>query len=204
MIAALAIVLAYVVGSFPSAYLAGRILKGVDLRTVGSGNLGATNVYREVGLGPAIVVLALDAFKGWLAVVLLPRIFALPATEWFPLVLGAAAIFGHTKPIFLLMRGGGKGVAAGGGVFLAIVPSAVLGGLIAFAIVVAATRYVSAASIAAALTVPIVIALQRGVSSPTFIASLAIGAYVVWKHRTNLRRIARGEERKIGRPGSAH
>lgn len=110
----LALALAYLSGSLPSAYLAGRLLKGVDLRTVGSGNLGATNVYRNLGAVPAIGVLLLDALKGALPVLYLPvriaGVFGFQTNDllWWGLACGVAAIFGHAKPIFLLWKGEGR------------------------------------------------------------------------------------------------
>ena len=202
MTLALAIVLAYVCGSLPSAYLAGRLVKGVDLRTHGSGNLGATNVYREVGALAAITVLLTDVAKGWVAVALVPRWLSIGDSAWMPLALGAAAIVGHAKPVFLLRRGGGKGVATGGGVFLALDPPAVAIAAAAFAAVAIATRYVSLGSLAAAAAMPTAIFFLRGPASPLFLASLMISAFVIWSHRVNIRRLLRGEERRIGRPGA--
>ena len=162
----LAIALAYAAGSVPFAYLAGRLLKGIDLRTVGSGNLGATNVYRTLGAPAAVVVLLLDAAKGALPVLLLtPRVSevvlapegsATPA--WMGLVLGIAAILGHAKPVFLLGRGGGKGVATTAGVFAALVPVALVVALIVFVGVVWRTRIVSLGSMCAALVLPAAVA----------------------------------------------
>jgi glycerol-3-phosphate acyltransferase PlsY len=199
---ALALVLAYVCGSFPSAYIAGRLVKGIDLRTRGSGNLGATNVYREVGAFAAIGVLAADAAKGWVAVALVPRWIDIGGNNWLKVALGAAAILGHAKPIFLLWRGGGKGVATGAGVFLALDPPAVGIAALAFALVVFVTRYVSLGSLAAAAAMPAAFFFLRGPASPLFQASLVISAFVIWAHRVNIRRLLKGEEGKIGRPGA--
>jgi glycerol-3-phosphate acyltransferase PlsY len=201
MNAALAVLAAYLCGSFPSAYLAGRAVLGVDLRTRGSGNLGATNVYREIGLLAAISVLALDALKGWIPVALMPGWFALPTSGWWPVLLGAVAVIGHAKPAFLLGRGGGKGVATSGGAFLALSPVSVGVAVLAFAVVVAITRYVSAGSLASAVALPTAIGVLLGPRSPAFIICLALAVFVIWSHRENIRKIARGEERRIGRPG---
>jgi glycerol-3-phosphate acyltransferase PlsY len=198
---ALALVLAYVIGSFPSAYLTGRLVKGVDLRRRGSGNLGATNVYREVGAVAAVAVLLLDAAKGWVAVALVPRWLSLTGAEWWVVAMGAAAVLGHAKPVFLLWRGGGKGVATAGGVFVALAPIAAAVSVGVFALVVALTRYVSAGSVAAAVVLPVSVALVRSARSPAFVVSLAISMFVVWAHRGNLRRLSAGEEPRIGRPG---
>jgi glycerol-3-phosphate acyltransferase PlsY len=196
----IALAAAYTLGSFPSAYLAGRLVKGVDLRTVGSGNLGATNVYREVGALAAIVVLLLDAAKGWAAVALVPKWTGLWDDQRLVVVCGAMAVLGHAKPIFLRWRGGGKGVATGAGIFLALAPIALAIAVGVFAAVVALTRYVSAASVAAALALPVPIGVMYGMASPTLFFAVAIALFVVWAHRANLRRISLGEEARIGRP----
>lgn len=202
MMLAVALILAYALGSFPSAYLAGRLVKGVDLRTVGSGNLGATNVYREIGAVPAVVVLAFDVAKGWLAVAQLSKWLAPGGGEWVAIALGAAALVGHWKPIFLLWRGGGKGVAAATGVFLALAPLAAGISVLTFAVVVALTRYVSAGSVIGALVLPASVALVYGTAGPVFIASATIALFVVWAHRANLHRISLAQEPQIGRPRS--
>ena len=197
----IALAAAYTLGSFPSAYLAGRLVKGVDLRTVGSGNLGATNVYREVGALAAVVVLLLDAAKGWLAVAHAPRWFGVGNDERIVVACGAMAVLGHAKPIFLGWKGGGKGVATGAGIFLSLGPTALAAAVGVFAVVVGLTRYVSAASVAAALALPIPIGIIHGIASPTFAFSIAIALFVVWAHRANLRRLAVGTESRIGKPG---
>jgi glycerol-3-phosphate acyltransferase PlsY len=196
-----AIAFAYVIGSFPSAYLAGRLSRGIDLRKIGSGNLGATNVYREVGLGAAIVVLLLDALKGWVAVALVPRWVGTAGNPWLSVALGAAAVLGHGKPLFLLWRGGGKGVATGAGVFLALAPVALIISATSFFVVAASTRYASAGSLAAAVAMPIGVAVTVGVQSPVFLASVCIAAFVIWAHRGNVRRLIHGQEKRLGKPG---
>lgn len=202
----LLMIAAYVCGSFPSAYLAGRMLKGIDLRTVGSGNLGATNVYRELGLWPAIAVLAADATKGAGPVLWFPRLLdqAGGASDsiWWTLGFGASAIVGHARPLFLLWKGGGKGVATAAGVFAAVTPTATLVALAAFVVVVAATRYVSLGSIVAAVTLPIA-EWASGAPTPAVIAGAAIATFVIVSHRANMQRLRSGTERRLGRPGSA-
>ena len=202
---ALGLLIAYVSGSFPSAYLAGRLLKGVDLRTVGSGNLGTTNVYRELGAWPAVVVLILDALKGALPAAILPGLLgtgfsSAAAAAWWGLAYGAAAIAGHSKSIFLLAKGGGKGVATAAGVFLALTPTAALSTIGLFAVVVSVTRFVSLASIVGALTMPIAQLLTGGVT-PFFYASLPLAAFVCWGHRSNVARLRAGTEPRFGKPG---
>lgn len=198
---AVGLVAAYLLGSIPSAYVAGRVLRGVDLRTVGSGNLGATNVYREVGAGAAVAVLAADAAKGWMATALVPVWFGVSGTAWWPIAFGATSVLGHARPVFLLGRGGGKGVATTGGMFLALAPLALGAATAAFVAAVAATRYVSAGSLAAAVVLPASVAVLMGGTAPAFFASLALAGFVLWTHRSNWQRIRAGTERRVGRPG---
>lgn len=197
---AIAIALAYVSGSIPTAYLAGRLLKGVDLRTVGSGNLGATNVYRNLGAVPAVIVLLLDAAKGAIPVLYLPKqisgVWFFEAREMllWGLVLGIAAIAGHAKPVFLLWKGGGKGVATAAGVFAALAPAALGLALIVFIAVAAGSGFVSLASIAAAVALPLAVLTTLGMRSPVFVVSLVIAVFVVWSHRANIARMRAGTE----------
>lgn len=198
------LVIAYVVGSFPSAYLAGRMLKRIDLRKVGSGNLGTTNVYRELGLVPALIVLACDSAKGALPTALLPGLLGLgiasqSAAEWWAIGLGAAAIAGHAKPIFLLWRGGGKGVATAAGAFLVLTPIPALAAIVTFVVVIVGTRYASLASLVAAYALPAIQWAEARVS-PAFYASVGIAVFVTWSHRSNIGRLRAGTEPRIGRP----
>ena len=202
-IAGLAI--AYVIGSFPSAYLAGRMVKGIDLRTTGSGNLGTSNVYREIGAFPALVVLLLDMSKGAIPTLVLPGLLGVGFTSaaesaWWAIGFGAAAIAGHSKPIFLLWKGGGKGVATAAGVFLSLTPIPALVGLTVFVVVVAATRYVSLASMIGALLLPVLEWVDAGLS-PAFYASIGVAVFVMWTHRSNIASLRAGTERRFGRPG---
>jgi glycerol-3-phosphate acyltransferase PlsY len=197
---AVALVLAYLIGSIPTAYLVGR-LKGIDVRKVGSGNMGATNVYRTLGAWPAAVVLAIDAAKG-VAAALLPRWLGVADPMSWGFLCGFVAMLGHARPIFLGFTSGGKGVATAGGVFGALVPVACAAGVTAFVIVLAATRYVSLGSLVAAITLAVAVAVTRGVRSAPFLAALAVAAFVIWSHRSNIARLRRGEERRLGRPGT--
>lgn len=202
---ALAVGIAYVAGSIPFAYLAGRALKGVDLRTVGSGNLGATNVFRNLGPAAGAVVLFLDALKGALPVALLPsRIDAAfsatpSATLWWGLALGVATIAGHSKSIFLLWKGGGKGVATAAGVFCALAPVALGFAFLGFAVAFLQSRIVSLGSITSAVVLPLAVAFTLGVSSPVFAVALAIGLFVIWSHRANIERLRAGTEPRLTR-----
>lgn len=198
----LCLAIAYVVGSIPSAYLAGK-LKGVDLRQHGSGNLGATNVVRVLGARIGAAVFVVDVLKGFLPVYFLPRYAETLQPNLWALAFGVAAILGHVKPVFLLWRGGGKGVATATGVFAALAP---IPSLIAFAVwllVFLATRYVSLASIAGAITLPTAIwFFGQGEPQAVFDASILIAAFVVWTHRANISRLRRGEEHRFAKKGA--
>lgn len=192
MLAVVGLVVAYLAGSIPAAYLAGRA-RGIDLRQHGSGNLGTTNVFRVLGWPLGVAVFFVDAAKGALPVALLPDALGLlPAQPW-AIAFGVAAIVGHVKPIFLLGRGGGKGVATASGVFFALAPTALTAVTVLFAAIVIVTGIVSLGSLAAAAALPVGVFLTQGLS-PVFWLSLAIGAFVFLTHRANLRRLLRGEE----------
>lgn len=194
-----ALALAYLIGSIPTAYLVGR-LKGIDVRKVGSGNMGATNIYRTLGAWPAALVLAVDGAKGAAAALLVPRWFSLDPMTW-GLLLGLVAMIGHSRPVLLGFKSGGKGVATAGGIFAALAPVAFFAGLAGFIVTVALTRYVSLGSMLAAAILPITTAITHGVRSATFAAALAVTIFVFWNHRSNITRLRRGEERRFGRPG---
>lgn len=203
LIAQAAVVLAaYVVGSFPSAYLVGKG-NGVDLRTVGSGNLGATNVFRTLGWKWGLFVYVMDGLKGALPVLLLPGIIG-AATGWpWGAVFGLLAILGHVRPVFLMGNGGGKGVATASGVFIALAPIPALCAIVGFVIAVAATRYVSLGSLVGAVVLPVALLLQQRTITPLVIVGAAVGAFVFWTHRENIGRLRRGEERRVGRSSSS-
>ncbi|HEY8831280.1 MAG TPA: glycerol-3-phosphate 1-O-acyltransferase PlsY [Gemmatimonadaceae bacterium] len=197
------VLISYLAGSFPSAYLAGTF-RGVDLRKHGSGNLGATNVVRVLGAKIGAAVFLADLLKGFLPVFFLPRYTETLRPELWALVFGVAAIAGHVKPIFLLGKGGGKGVATATGVFLALAPIPML---VANAVWIAAfyfTRYVSLASLLGAVVLPIAILVwYRNPQSPVFIASVVIASFVFWTHRANIGRLRRGEELRFVKKESA-
>lgn len=195
---------AYLLGSIPTGYLAGRLLKGVDIREQGSGSTGATNVLRTLGKGPALVVLLIDALKGVGAIALVNGYYALgqtpvlPAT-WTPWLVAAvafAALLGHSKSIWINFTGG-KSVATGLGVLLAMSWSVGLGALGVFAVVLALFRIVSLGSISAAIAVPILMILFAAPLSYQLFASAA-ALYVVVRHRSNIQRILAGTEPQIG------
>jgi glycerol-3-phosphate acyltransferase PlsY len=193
------LVIAYLAGSIPFAYLAGKLFKGIDLREHGSGNLGATNVFRVMGWKIASVVMLLDMAKGALPVLLLPPRFAPVHAELWAIAFGVAAIVGHVRSIFLLWKGGGKGVATAGGVFLALAPIASLISIAVFAVIVYLSGYVSLGSLCSAVVLTLAVVLMKGLSSPVAIASAVITVFVFWTHRANIGRLRRGEENRVRR-----
>ncbi len=192
-----AVLLGYFVGSVPTAYLYVRALRGMDIRDYGSHNPGATNVIRVMGKKHGMIVLAADAMKGLLAVLLLTPVAkpGLPVTSadvWAPVLVGAAAICGHSWPVWLRFRGG-RGVATSAGVLLALQWQSVVVGLIVFAIVVGLTRTVSLGSLAAAVAVPIALWLFKGGPVLTGFGIVA-GLFIIYRHIPNIKRLLRGEE----------
>ena len=199
----LGLVLAYLVGSIPSAYLAGRLARGIDLREHGSGNLGATNVLRVLGWRVALPVFVADILKGALPVMLLPGWTATDDPERWAIAFGLAAILGHVRPIFLLWKGGGKGVATAAGVFLALTPIPTLIALLVFVAVLLVWGYVSLGSLSAAVALPVAVALIEGWRAPVLVVALLVALFVFWTHRANIGRLRRGEEHRFGRKTTA-
>ena len=198
----LCVAIAYVCGSLPWGLWVGRIARGVDVRTLGSGNLGATNVYRSLGSALGILTLVLDIAKGALPVWLLPHA-AFAATfpggpEWCRLAVGLAAVAGHVWT-FLAGFKGGKGVATSAGVLLALAPAAFGVFALVFLLVVAVTRFVSLGSTLGAIAFAVALAFRApgGPRSPTFLLGLLLALLVVFTHRDNYRRLMRGEERRF-------
>lgn len=192
-----ALLASWLIGSIPWAYLAGRLLKGVDLRTYGSGNLGTTNVLRLLGAPAAIVVYLLDAAKGFVPALLFPALFGFAPRGGWAIACGLVAILGHVKPVFLGFKGGGKGVATASGVFFALTPLATFACLVGFLTLLATTRMMSMASLTGAAILPIGVGLTHGVNSLIFAVSLGVAAFVYWTHRANIGRLRRGEEPKL-------
>jgi glycerol-3-phosphate acyltransferase PlsY len=197
-----AILAAYAIGSIPTAYLVGRA-NGVDLRTVGSGNLGATNVFRTLGWRAALFVYVVDMLKGMAPVLWLPALAGEPRGWPWGVALGIAAILGHVRPVFLLGKGGGKGVATASGVFFALAPLPSVAALLAFVVVVVASRYVSLASLVGAAVLPLAVLAQQRHLTPLVLVSAGVAAFVFWTHRENIGRLRRGEERRVGHPSGA-
>jgi glycerol-3-phosphate acyltransferase PlsY len=205
--------IAYLLGATPTGYLAGKLLRGIDIREHGSGSTGATNVLRTLGTWPALVVVLVDVLKGVAAIVFARWFYPWLATApsvapptgldlqtWAPWAVGLAGLavlLGHSRSIWLGFKGG-KSVATGLGVLLAISWPVGLGALAAFGVVLAIFRIVSLGSIVAALTA---IALICGLPQPTPYRLLVIagGAYVIVRHRANLQRLLAGTEPRLGR-----
>ncbi|OLP19224.1 acyl-phosphate glycerol 3-phosphate acyltransferase [Leptolyngbya sp. 'hensonii'] len=200
----------YLLGSFPSGYLAGKLLQGIDIREHGSGSTGATNVLRTLGKGPAIVVLAIDILKGSLAVALVYLAYSLPTftqtappsvipvnwLPWLAVLSGLSALLGHSKSIWLNFTGG-KSVATGLGVLLTLDWQVGLATLAVFGLVIALSRIVSMSSIAAAIAVAILMLITAR-PLPYQLFAMVGGAYVIWRHRTNIQRLIAGTEPKLG------
>jgi glycerol-3-phosphate acyltransferase PlsY len=196
------VAIGYLSGSLPWGLWVGRLARGVDVRTMGSGNLGATNVYRSLGPALGILTLILDIAKGALPVWLLPHAtFAAGfpgGPEWCRLAVGLAAVAGHVWT-FLAGFKGGKGVATTAGVLLALAPAAFGVFALVFVLVVAVTRYVSLGSTlgAAAFAVALGFLAPGGLRSPTFLLGLLLALLVAFRHLDNFRRLLRGEERRF-------
>lgn len=191
----LLVLAAYLMGSIPNGLLLAR-LKGVDLQKVGSGNIGATNVYRCVGKGWGVAAFVLDAVKGFVPAFVFPRLVD-SAPPWLGLACGIAAVAGHNWPVWLKFKGG-KGVSTSAGMLLGIAPAAVGIGFAVFALVVALTRFVSLGSILAAIAVPAAYLGMYGAGNRLLAGALvAMGALVVVKHRANIRRLLAGTEPRI-------
>ena len=202
------LVIAYLLGSIPFGYLLVRVFRKQDIRSVGSGNIGATNVLRSGAKGLGIATLVLDCLKGAIAVLLafqVARHGGLSRPSAFDLASAAAlaAVLGHVFPIWLAFRGG-KGVATALGVFLVLSPPVVGCAVVLFLLVLLLTRYVSLASIVAAAAVPILAALLVNARSPLLISAfLGIPLLVIVKHHANIRRLLSGTESRFGRPRKA-
>lgn len=194
-----AVAIAYLVGSIPFAYLAGRA-RGVDLRQHGSGNLGATNAVRVLGLPTGIAVYLLDTLKGFLPVFVLVPLVAASRLDLWAIAFGVAAIVGHVRPVYLGFQKGGKGVATAGGVFLALAPLATALGLAVWLLVFVPSGFVSLASIVTAALFPVaIVAAGTPVRSALFAVAVVMAVFVIWTHRSNIGRLRRGEEHRFRR-----
>ena len=204
----LLILAAYVVGATPFGFLMGKA-KGLDIRNHGSGNIGATNVLRIVGKKEGILVFILDVLKG-LVPVLVGRLIAegilgSESADWLSTVcvlIALAAILGHNHTFWLGFKGG-KGVATSGGALVALIPWAVLAAAIVWGLVFFAKRYVSLASICAAVTIPIAVVVEGLVRGrheiPLVILSIVVAMLGIWRHRANIGRLMAGTESRMGK-----
>lgn len=187
--------LAYLLGAIPTSYLVAKVVRGVDLRTVGSGNLGATNLYRQMGWRWAIPVGVFDLLKGAVPVVLFARWAGVGGL--LAVLLGVTAMVGHAYSVFVGFKGG-KGVATGAGIVLGVAPWAFLAALVAWGVVVRVTGYVSLGSIVGAVVFPVVAWVahpeQRSLAWLHILLALAI----IVLHRANIRRLIRGTENRFG------
>jgi acyl phosphate:glycerol-3-phosphate acyltransferase len=205
------IILYYLIGSIPTAYIFGKLLKGIDIRQYGSGNVGATNAMRVLGKGIGITVLALDIVKGFLPLLLMGDFFALKLSQLNPeityILLGVSCICGHNWTIFLNFKGG-KGIASTLGVLLALsLKIQGLGLIIALVLltwifVFAINRIVSLASITAAICLPLYIILFRshfyyGQRTTMIIAGVLLSIFTIYRHKANIQRLMEGKEKKI-------
>ncbi|HSB62847.1 MAG TPA: glycerol-3-phosphate 1-O-acyltransferase PlsY [Thermoanaerobaculia bacterium] len=188
------VVVGYLLGSISFAVLLVRAVRGTDIRTVGSGNAGATNVLRAHGKKLALLVALLDVGKGAAAVALMRLVTTDP---FWAAAAGVASVLGHVFPIFYGFRGG-KGVATAIGAFLVLAPVPLLCSLAVFVVVVALTRYVSLGSVISMVLLPPAAGLLFHAPRPVVTAAAVVALLVVLKHLENLKRLARGEERKIG------
>lgn len=202
------VVIAYLLGSIPTGYLLVRLIRKQDIRTVGSGNIGATNVLRSGGKVLGAATFVLDAFKGWASV----GVGALLATPLLPSVphrdvealAALCAVIGHMFPVWLRFKGG-RGVSTGFGVFLYAAPLAALAAITLFAIVVAITRYVSLGSIIGAASFPLFAWFMVKGDRPAFFIAvqIAVALLIILKHHANIRRLLSGTENRFGAPKAA-
>jgi glycerol-3-phosphate acyltransferase PlsY len=193
---------AYLLGSIPTGFLVAKA-RGTDIRTIGSGNIGATNVFRYLGTKAGVFVLLIDALKGWLAVAGLAGLFAnwfqgstdLAARERLEIIAGLSAILGHNFTCWLYFKGG-KGIATSAGVLVGLVPGALLIILAVWIIVFGLSRYVSLASITASFTLPFATWLTG--HTPTMVAiTAAMAALAIFKHKSNINRLLSGTESRF-------
>ena len=197
----LIIFISYFLGSLPTGFLIGKYLKNIDLRNIGSGSTGATNVLRNVGKWPALFVFIVDVGKGLIAVIIAKEFANQDLIDsnqgYMEVIAGISAISGHIWPIWLKGKGG-KAVATGLGMFLALSWKVGLACFGIFLLVLAKSKFVSLSSISAAILLPIFMFFYVGnFTNPYFYISLIVALLVIWKHRTNINRLLNGKESKI-------
>ena len=191
------LLLGYLLGSIPSGFLAGQWCKGIDLRTIGSGSTGATNVLRNVGKGPALAVFFVDVAKGAAAVLLARSLNPTSALiDWIQVLAGLAALAGHIWPVWLGFKGG-KAVATGFGMFLGLAWPVGLACFGMFMAVFSISRIVSLASVVAAVSLPLLMAAGSD-SNANLVVALVAMLLVLWRHRSNIQRLINGTEPQVG------
>jgi len=200
-----AVTVSYILGSIPTAYIFGRLIKGIDIRKFGSGNVGATNALRVLGRGAGIVVLLLDILKGFLAVTFLGNIFSLKITvlsqEFLGVLLGVACILGHNWTVFLRFKGG-KGIATTLGVLVGLACGitglriALLLLVLTWLTVFLVSRIVSVASLLSALVLPLYLLFLKQSHFLVWV-SIILSLLIIWRHKSNLSRILRGKEPRL-------
>lgn len=192
----LALAACYVLGAIPYGVIVGKITRGIDIRDYGSGNIGATNVLRTLGLGPALAVFLLDTVKGLAAVEFCKW---LQLNEYLVVTGGVMSIAGHSFSPFLKFRGG-KGVATSLGMIIGLNPIVAGVTFVGWLVVVGLTRYISLASIAAAIAVPTMMIAWKSLAVPVAYQAVAVvaGALIIVKHRSNIKRLVNGTESRVG------
>jgi glycerol-3-phosphate acyltransferase PlsY len=194
------VVLGYLAGSIPFGVVLGRFVLGVDVRKVGSGNIGATNVARAGGKKLGVVVLLLDALKAIVPILVARAIFAGSDREQlWTVAVAVSAFVGHLFPVWLRFKGG-KGVATGVGIFLVLAPWAALAGIVTYAVAYATTRVSSVGSLAGTAVCTLGAFVSHGWTHPVSWAGVAIAALIFVRHHENIRRLFRGEEKRLGAP----
>jgi len=210
------LILSYLVGSVPTSIIVTRLVKGVDIRTQGSGNAGGTNVVRTLGLGWGALVIIIDAVKGFLASALISQIalgdlvqilgVSLQDAAAVRILAGCAAVAGHVWSVFAGFRGG-KGVSTAAGMLLGVAPAEMLASLVVFLIVVAVTKYVSLGSLLAAVAFPVTLLIREdlmGARIPDYLTlllfSTVLAFFLILNHRVNIKRLIAGTEHRFGTP----
>ena len=206
MLSLLGVVLAsYIIGSTPTSIIVSKFLKGIDIRDFGSGNAGGTNVLRTLGWGPGLLVMSVDIAKGWIAayyIAILGYENGFISPTLVQIIAGVSAILGHVYSVFTRFKGG-KGVGTAAGMLLAIYPIALIFCLTVFLIVAFTTKFVSLASMLAAITLPIslyLLEVYAGMPTPPvqFYFALFVVLFILYTHRSNIQRLLKGEENRFG------
>jgi len=197
----ISVLMGYLLGSIPFGFLVAKC-RGIDIRQHGSGNIGATNVFRTLGRKWGVLVFVLDVLKGVLAVRLAmfsfadPCVFQMPCGQFLGIIAGFGCFLGHCFPVWLGFKGG-KGVAAGAGILIGLTPLVAVLGLVVWVVSFYATRYVSLASILAALSLPLFVVLLDRQFDVIFWFCVVISALAIWRHRTNIQRLLAGTESRF-------